>query len=666
MSTASRLRRRQAQQTMHQVTPGHSPGGHSPDARHPAPATRAAPGLRRRLRYAFDNSMSRGPSALIWYLGAAVAVVVLIFAAVILIAGVGPTHDPITAVYNVLLHTIDTGTQANDTGTGYEVADLVVTVAGIFIFSAFIGVMANSIDSRLQNLRKGRSAVIEHDHTLVLGWSDAIFTVLSELVVANESRRRPSVVILAEEDKVDMEDAIRSRVGDLRNTRVVCRTGDPTSGDLELVSHQTARSVIVLAPGADHPDAMVIKTILSLTRDPDGPALPRHIVAEISDPRNLQAARLAGGTQTIVLDKGLTVSRLIVQTSRQSGVASVYQELLDFDGDEIYIHHDPGLEGLTFGEALLAYEDCSVIGLRVDDGRTLLNPPMETRVGSGDSVIAIAEDDSVLEVAQPLRAVIDEDLIRLSPLPAGRAEVTHVYGYNRRTPAVISELDAYAEPGSRVEVVALDPPEESAFRAAVGPLENLTVDLRCADTADRGVLDQLTAADVDRVVVMCDSEQLGRGQADARVLVTLLNLRDIAQLTGGAFTIVSEILDEADRELARVANVDDIVLSEQVSSYMLAQISEDRRLAEIFDELFQADGSEIYMRPADAYADADGPVSFATLVEAARRRGETAFGYRIAAQASDASAAYGVRVNPAKSQQFTPAPGDRLIVLAED
>src|SRR6201999_3758914 len=140
------------------------------DGQRPAPATRGAPGVRPRLRYAFDNSMSNGPSALIWYLGAAVAVVVVIFAAVILIVGVGPTHNPVTAVYNVLLHTIDTGTQANDTGTGYEAVDLLVTIAGIFIFSAFIGVMANSIDDRLQNLRKGRSAVIEHDHTLILGW----------------------------------------------------------------------------------------------------------------------------------------------------------------------------------------------------------------------------------------------------------------------------------------------------------------------------------------------------------------------------------------------------------------------------------------------------------------------------------------------------------------
>jgi Trk K+ transport system NAD-binding subunit len=658
MSTASRLRRQNARQQMHAAESAPRPTASS----HP----RQTPGMRARLRYAFDNSMSHGPSALIWYLAAAVLLVVLVFAALILIFGAGPTHNPITAIYNVLLHTIDTGTQANDTGTTYEALDLAVTVLGIFIFSAFIGVLANSIDSRLQDLRKGRSAVLEQDHTLILGWSDSIFTILSELSIANESRHKPSVVILADHDKVEMEDAIRTRVPDLRGTKVVCRTGDPMVGDLERVNHAAARSVIVLAPESEQPDAMVIKTILSLTRGPDRREAPYHIVAEISDARNLQAAQLAGGPETVILDKGLSVSRLIVQTSRQSGVAFVYQDLLDFDGDEIYMRVDERMVGQTYGDALFAYEDCSVIGIRYASGGTTLNPAMDSVIEVGDQLIAIAEDDSILAVAEPVQAVVDESVISLSSPEPGEAEVTLVLGYNRRTATVISELDEYAEPGSRVDVVATTPPDQESFLTEVGPVQNLTVSLRHADTSDRSVLDTLEIPNADRVVVMCDSEELSRQHADARVLITLLHLRDIADKTGADFTIVSEILEEADRELTRVANVDDIILSEQVTSYLLAQISENRDLHEVFDELFQSEGSEIYMRPVHSYVTGDGSVSFATLVEAARQRGETAFGYRVAADANNSDESFGVHVNPTKSRAFGADSADRLIVLAED
>ena len=72
------------------------------------------------------------------------------------------------------------------------------------------------------------------------------------------------------------------------------------------------------------------------------------------------------------------ISRITVQTCRQSGLSVIYTELLDFGGDEIYFHEEPGLVGKTFGEALLAYEDSALIGLCTQDGRVQLNPPSET------------------------------------------------------------------------------------------------------------------------------------------------------------------------------------------------------------------------------------------------------------------------------------------------
>jgi hypothetical protein len=82
--------------------------------------------------------------------------------------------------------------------------------------------------------------------------------------------------------------------------------------------------------------------------------------------------------------------------------------------------------------------------------------------------------------------------------------------------------------------------------------------------------------------------------------------------------------------------------------------------------LFSAEGSEIYIRPVADYVKVDRPVDFHTLLEAAAQRGETAIGYRIAADAQDKGRGYGVRVNPDKSAQVTFTAADRIIVLAED
>ena len=412
----------------------------------------------------------------------------------------------------------------------------------------------------------------------------------------------------------------------------------------------------MLAAEDDDPDPAVIKTILALTRGAGRSDVPYHIVAEIQDPRNLDVARLAGGEEAVILDKSLTVSRLIVQTSRQSGAAFVYQDLLDFDGDEIYMRLDASLEGRAYGDALLAYEDCSVIGLRDAAGDVKLNPAMDRPILEGDMVIAIAEDDTVLAAARRCRVEVDEATIRDGRRQAERPESTIVLGYNRRTPLVVAELDAYAKPGARVELMAAHPLGREVLDAAVAGLERLSVLTHPGETTDRAQLDALDLARFDRVIVMSDAHAPDRARADARVLVTLLHLRDIAGRTGAGFTIVSEIIDEADRALASVAEVDDIVVSGQVISYLLAQISENRDLGAVFAELLGAEGSELYMRPVEDYATPGERVPYAALVAAARRRGETAIGYRVAAQASTADADFGVVLNPVKSRELSSPP----------
>ena len=57
---------------------------------------------------------------------------------------------------------------------------------------------------------------------------------------------------------------------------------------------------------------------------------------------------------------------------------------------------------------------------------------------------------------------------------------------------------------------------------------------------------------------------------------------------------------------------------------------------------------------------------FATVIEAARRRGETAVGYRDVAAADDASRRFGVVLNPAKNARLRFAETDRVIVLADE
>ncbi|HEX8073655.1 MAG TPA: hypothetical protein VF545_01610 [Thermoleophilaceae bacterium] len=631
------------------------------------------PTLRQRVRYAFDNTMARGTSALVLWLMAATAALIVVFTTVVLVFNLAPTESgkrpgTVRQLFDSLLHAIDPGTVAGDEGEWqFLLAMLLLTLCGLLIVSALIGILATGLDRKLDDLRKGRSVVLEHEHTLILGWSETIFTILAELEIANASEKDPSVVILAERDRVEMEDAIRAKLAGPHTTRVVCRTGSPVDlADLHVASPHSARSVIVLSPEGDpDPDAQVIKTLLALTRGPEHRERPYRIVAEIHDPSNMEAARLVGGDEAVLIDKRETISRLLVQSSRQSGASVVYNELLDFQGDEVYFGHDPALIGRPFGEALLAYEDCAVIGLR-RNGSVELNPPADTRLDAQCEVVAIAEDDARLAAADPFAGSIDEDAIVSARASAPEPARVLVLGWNTRTPAVIEEFDKYLAPGSEIRVVADWPPAQQAVERECGELRNSRLALEVASTTDRRTLDSLDVPGYQHVVVMCYSEQLDYQRADARTLVTLLHLRDIVGATGARLTITSEMLDDRNRELAQVTEVDDVIVSDRVLSLLLTQLSENESLAAVFAELFAADGSEIYLRPAAEYVRAGRETTFATVVEAARRRGEVAVGFRLRNAAGEAAADQGFDINPPKSRRVSFGERDRVIVLAEE
>jgi len=627
------------------------------------------PSLRQRLQYNFDNLMSRGAPAMILMLLLASLGLVLLAAAIISVLGIAQTGSaPISfgeAAWESMVRTLDSGTFGNDTGSGFRFVMLMVTLGGVFVVSSLIGVISSGVESKLGQLRKGRSLVLEQNHTVILGWSPQIFTILSELIIANENQKRPAIALLAERDKVEMEDEIHERIGDLKNTRIICRSGsaiDPAG--LEIVNPHQARSIIVL-PEGDMPDAFVLKTTLAIVNSRDRHPEPYRIVTQLRSPKAVDLAALIGGRDRLVglLSRDL-IARVTAQTSRQSGLSVVYTELLNFAGDEIYFKDEPALSGRTYGDALSVYEDSSLIGIFQVGGVARLNPPPDTRFQPGDRVIAISADDDTIRLSGLTPSVQDDGIRTAHALTAPSPESCLVLGWNDHAATLIRELDAYVAPGSSLALVIGDD-QALLAQAGASALKNQVCAFHTGDTTDRAVLDSLEIQAFDHVIVLADSG-LDVQRADARTLITLLHLRDISEHDATPFSIVSEMLDMRNRALAEVARVDDFIVSDHFISLMLAQLSENVDLYPVFMDLFDPEGSEIYLKPAAGYVETGRPLNFYTVIEAARRREETAFGYRVAAQAHDAGRDYGICTNPKKSELVTFSPEDKIIVLAED
>lgn len=624
-----------------------------------------------KLNYKFDNYLSKGTMAMINGLAILSLVIISVIGVLLLIFGIHPTDHELTvsqALWDSMIHILDPGVVGGDPEVWtYRAFMMASTLLGLVLISTLIGLISNGILTKMDDLRKGRSFVIEKDHLLILGWSSKIFTIISEVCIANENQKRGVIVILADKDKVEMEDEIRDKVGNTGNTVVICRTGNPIDvHDLYIANPFDTKSIIILDKDNENSDSQIIKTIVAIVTNPDRRKEPYHITAEMEDKKNLEVAKMVGKDEVELILSDEIISRIMVQTSRQSGLSVVYIELMDFGGDEIYFMEENSLVGRTFKEVLFAYEDSSIMGLQYADGAVVINPPMDTIFKKGDKVIGITEDDDTLIPNAPLNIDLEENKIVYTEPDHEESESILILGWNNRAKYIIKELDYYVPKGSNVKVISKFDDAAKAVNRISNKLENINISFETADTTDRETLMEMHLNQYHYIILLCYQNYFPIQEADAQTLITLLHLRNFTEQHGDKYKIVSEMLDIRNRQLADITSADDFIVSDKLISLLMSQVSENKYLMRVFEDLFDADGSEIYIKPAKQYVKIGEEINFYTILESAARKNEVAIGYRVITEAKDASAGYGVYVNPPKSKKFTLTDEDMVIVLSED
>ena len=608
-----------------------------------------------KLRYRFDNALARGPLVVIAYLALLSLAIVLVTAVVAAAArftfGGGNDGSFAENVWQAMLRTVDAGSFAADTAWPTRLLALVTTLAGIFLAGSLIGLIANAVDQKVEDLRRGRSAVVEVGHTVILGWSPQVPRIIGELVIANESQRSAAVVVLARTDKTEMEDELRDRIEDPKTTRIVCRTGNPAvPDDLRRASIETARSVIVVRD-ADG-DAGVVKAVLAVrVIDPD--LAQAHVVAELSDNDHARTIRSVSEGRVLTVSSDDVVAEVTAQACLQGGLAAVFQDLLDFDGDEIYFAPVGELAGRTYAEGLLGFEASSVIGRVTADGLVELNPEPATVLASGDELILIAADDSAVQCTGVLEITAPEPAV--AEVPAAEPRHIALVGWSGFGAKVLRELDEFLPPHSQVEVIVdVDLVDPAVIEATT--MVHATLCVRRGDGGPDDLSSMTEGVPPQQIIVLGSRDALSVDDADARTLLTLLTLRRIWPKGPGQVRIVAELLDQRNLVLAGPVGVDDLIVSDALSSLLMAQLSERAELQAVLDDLFDAEGAVVELQPAPTFVPAT-EVSFAEVVAAGTRRGASAFGYRLGATGE-------VVMNPAKSTRLTLGTGDEVIVVA--
>lgn len=620
--------------------------------------------LRARLRYRFDNSLSKGPGVFVAWLA------ITGFFLAIVMSGVrylteGATKIPgfagfLERVWQTV-GIIFLGGDAVTVTWWQRLISLVLWGITLTITATVIGFITKSIAEKVDRLKRGKSPINESNHVLILGWSSRIFPIISELAVANENAAGAVVAVFADVDRISMDEQINDRIKNLGTLKLVTRTGDPTNpNELSRANVENARAIIILSedPASDSTVVATVLSIRSLIPDSETP-----IVVEMFNRDHAEALNHATAGQVRPILAQDVIARVTAQASRQPGLVAVILDLLDFAGEEIYFQEIPELVGHKYGESLLGFDSASVVGIRKSDGQIELNPSHTSIFETGDQVVAIASDDDQV-VFTGLGSVADNEVTakRLATEKDASPENVLIIGWSNMGRIVLDQVSRFLAPGSTLRITA------NPDLVDADELRNLSFSGINAEFVEhRGSISELTQAasglKFDRILLLGYRENISVAEADALTMITMLLLRKLFEDEGNdveSSRIIAEIIDSRRSELAKTASVDDLVVSDNLGALMISQVAENPHIAPVLVNLFDADGVSVNVIPISNYLENGQTVDYRYLTLLAKSRGESAIGYR----KQDPTHPNAISLNPNKSEMFTIEDGDGLIVIS--
>jgi ion channel POLLUX/CASTOR len=624
--------------------------------------------LKERLYYTIDNSLSKGTANIILWLLIILVLVIIAMASLVWFTGVSPEETLIDQIKNFTK--IVTKYHLSNEAPIFNLATFILFITGLFVSGALIGTLTTGLSNKLAKIREGHSKVIETGHTVILGWSSHVFSIISELVIANENQSRSCVVVLGGNPKPDMITAINKNVGQTGRTRIVCRQGDRwAQTDLRQLSLDTTKCIIINQHS--HVPSDVARTLLAIINRPDRRQELLHIVAVVETQQEAELCRIIGKNEVEIIQTGDFLARLEAQTCLQTGLPYVYQEILNYAGDEIYFKEEPKLVDRSYGDVLNAYRNSAVIGVCSKSGEVALNPPINSPINEGDKIIAISEDDDTIILDKPDNLEIKEGAIENDYASIKSSESFLILGWNENTSRMLTNLNEYVVVGSTVKVISNNSITEEKILSLRSNLSNIILEFEYKNFSDKKILEEIEYQEFRHVVIQ-GNDKLKIQEADTITLSTLVYLRDIRERSGKDFSIITELFDSTNHDLIQTSEADDFIISDNIISSAITQLSENKLLSKVFNELFRPEGSEIYLKPAQNYVKLDNNINFYTVLESALRKNETAIGYRLyrfsklkSHLVGGKEMTYGVILNPDKTQSIEFSKDDSVIVLSE-